>query len=31
MNNSKIEQPSKELLVAIKEGEKLANDPNAKT
>ena len=25
------EQPSKELLAAIKEGESLAHDPNAKT
>ena len=31
MSNSKIEQPSKELLAAIKEGEKLASEPKAKT
>ena len=31
MSNSKTEQPSKELLAAIKEGERLAHDPNAKT
>ena len=31
MRNSKTEQPSKELLAAIKEGEKLAHGPNAKT
>jgi hypothetical protein len=31
MSNSKIEQPSKELLAAIKEGEKLASEPNAQT
>ena len=31
MNNSKTEQPTEELLVAIDEGEKLAHDSNAKT
>jgi DNA-damage-inducible protein J len=31
MSNSKTEQPSKELLDAVKEGEKLAHDPNVKT
>ena len=31
MSNSKTEQPSKDLLAAIDEGEKLAHDPNVKT
>ena len=31
MSNSKKEQPSKELLDAIDEGEKLAHDPKAQT
>lgn len=31
MSNLMTEQPSKELLAAIKEGESLAHDPNAKT
>ena len=31
MSNSKKEQPSKELLDAINEGEKLTHDLNAKT
>lgn len=31
MSNLKTEQPSKELLDAIDEGEKLAHDPKAKT
>ena len=29
--NDNTENPSKELLAAINEGEKLAHDPNAKT
>ena len=31
MSNSKTELPSKELLTALEEGEKLAHYPNAKT
>jgi DNA-damage-inducible protein J len=31
MSNLMTEQPSKELLAAIDEGEKLAHDPNTKT
>lgn len=31
MSNSKTKQPSKELLAAIDEGEKLAHDPKAQT
>ena len=31
MSNLKTKQPSKELLAAIEEGEKLTHNPNAKT